>query len=207
MKCKRMLLLVTTTVAMLIAAVMAWAADLLITGPISGIQNYDSPEGIIVDDAVLAPTAVVTATSTYEVYLKPGTSIQGGARLVITMRDNDGLPNRCEMIYFGNLDQNPDDDYDGDQLTNAQECQLDTDPTDNNPDTDGDGLPDWWEVQFFGLNLNAGRNDDPDGDGISNFVEHKLGTDPTVVNEKGPGLHYKYDKLGRIIKIDRIPGR
>ena len=93
--------------------------------------------------------------------------------MVITMRDNDGLSNRCEMTYFGNLDQNPNDDYDGDQLLNYQECELGTNPTDNNPDTDDDGLPDWWEVRFFGLSLDQGRNDDADNDGISNFIEYK----------------------------------
>jgi len=45
-------------------------------------------------------------------------------------------------------------------------------------DTDHDGLPDWWEMQYFG-NLSHGPNDDPDGDGSTNLAEFLAGTDPT----------------------------
>jgi len=45
-------------------------------------------------------------------------------------------------------------------------------------DTDGDGLPDDWEMFYFG-NLDQGANDDPDSDGISNLAEYRAGTDPT----------------------------
>ena len=44
-------------------------------------------------------------------------------------------------------------------------------------DSDGDGLPDDWEMQYFG-NLLAGPGDDPDGDGQDNFTEFAFGTDP-----------------------------
>jgi ELWxxDGT repeat protein len=43
-------------------------------------------------------------------------------------------------------------------------------------DTDGDGLPDWWETKFFsGV---ASREEDPDGDGMTNWQESRAGTDP-----------------------------
>jgi len=45
-------------------------------------------------------------------------------------------------------------------------------------DSDGDGLPDWWELQYFG-NLNQGANDDPDGDGVTNLQEYQQGRNPT----------------------------
>jgi hypothetical protein len=45
-------------------------------------------------------------------------------------------------------------------------------------DSDGDGLPDWWEMLYFG-NLNQGTNDDPDGDGITNLQEYLEGRNPT----------------------------
>jgi hypothetical protein len=45
-------------------------------------------------------------------------------------------------------------DRDGDGLTDAEEALLGTDP--NNPDTDGDGLPDGWEVHGInGIDLRA----------------------------------------------------
>jgi len=42
------------------------------------------------------------------------------------------------------------------------------------PDTDGDGLPDWWEKLHFGGPTAANPNDDPDGDGLTNIQEYEL---------------------------------
>lgn len=44
-------------------------------------------------------------------------------------------------------------------------------------DTDGDGLADAWERQYFG-SLSARPGDDADGDGISNLREYQAGTNP-----------------------------
>lgn len=58
--------------------------------------------------------------------------------------DADGLPDEWEMQYFGNLNQGPDDDPDGDGLTNIIEYRYGLNPTvaDSQDDSDGDGLPD-----------------------------------------------------------------
>ncbi|MFQ6128078.1 MAG: hypothetical protein ACE5QW_04165 [Thermoplasmata archaeon] len=50
-------------------------------------------------------------------------------------------------------------------------------------DTDQDGLPDWWELEYFG-NLNYGADDDPDNDDFTNLEEFEAGTDPTDPNDK-----------------------
>jgi len=52
--------------------------------------------------------------------------------------------------------------------------------TANGVDSDGDGLPDNWEVAY-GLNPNnaADANQDPDGDGLTNWQEFQQGTSPT----------------------------
>jgi spore germination protein YaaH len=46
-------------------------------------------------------------------------------------------------------------------------------------DTDDDGIPDWWAIQYFGGATACNPNADPDGDGFTNYQEYRLGTDPT----------------------------
>lgn len=45
-------------------------------------------------------------------------------------------------------------------------------------DTDNDGIPDAWEMQYFG-NLNQTASGDFDGDGVSNLMEYLQGRNPT----------------------------
>src|SRR5262245_25819064 len=59
--------------------------------------------------------------------------------------DNDGLPDEWELRHFGNLNQGPNGDPDGDGLTNLQELAAGTNP--NLADSDGDGYSDGVEVQ------------------------------------------------------------
>lgn len=77
-------------------------------------------------------------------------------------------------------------DWDGDGLTNAEEQQQGTDMT--RADSDGDGLPDGWEVNH-GLNPNSGgdANADPDGDGLTNAQEYARGTNPNSADTDGDG--------------------
>ena len=53
--------------------------------------------------------------------------------------------------------------------------QLST-PTD--PDSNGDGIPDSWGIQYFGQAV-VSSSEDPDGDDNSNLMEYLAGTDPT----------------------------
>ncbi len=46
-------------------------------------------------------------------------------------------------------------------------------------DTDGNGLPDWWELKYFGVLTGTDPNADPDHDGASNLFEYLTGTNPT----------------------------
>jgi len=46
-------------------------------------------------------------------------------------------------------------------------------------DTDNDGLPDWWEMKYFG-NLNQTAEGDPDADSLSNMQEYLLGSNPNA---------------------------
>jgi subtilisin family serine protease len=46
-------------------------------------------------------------------------------------------------------------------------------------DTDGNGLPDWWEQQYFGQLTGTDPTADPDHDGQDNLAEFLAGTNPT----------------------------
>jgi len=106
--------------------------------------------------------------------------------------DHDSLPDWWENQYFGTLDYGPDDDPDNDGLTNLEEYYLSTHPA--NPDTDGDGLPDSWEVNHdLDPNDSTGDNGaegDPDNDGYTNLEEYQGGSDPKN-EESVPSTHFQ----------------
>ena len=69
------------------------------------------------------------------------------------------------------------------------------------PDSDGDGLPDEWEIQHFG-NTAALRDGDNDGDGVSNYIEYKINTDPAdFASRPDTGMYCNYDDTGRMIAV------
>jgi hypothetical protein len=62
-------------------------------------------------------------------------------------------------------------------LSNAT-AYVQTDTIAPGADSNGDGIPDAWELQNFGT-INIDPNADPDGDGQSNLQEYLAGTNPT----------------------------
>lgn len=74
-------------------------------------------------------------------------------------------------------------DDDGDGLTNLQELELGTSPT--NPDTDGDGLTDREEVQVYGTNP---LKQDTDEDGLPDGLEVQMGTSPLRIDSDGDSI-------------------
>jgi hypothetical protein len=106
-------------------------------------------------------------------------------------------------------------DHSGDGLTAAQEARYslerfnDTeraivdglDPLD--PDTDGDGTSDAWEVRNDLDPLDGGDADrDPDGDGLPNAEEFEWGSDPLAEDTDGDGLLDGEEVEGWTITVD-----
>lgn len=67
-------------------------------------------------------------------------------------------------------------------FTSATAADLD----DRLSDTDGDGMPDWWEDLFFDGEAEPG--DDPDGDGLSNLYEYYCDTNPRDIDSDNDGI-------------------
>ena len=88
-------------------------------------------------------------------------------------------------------------DADGDGL------RGDLDPDDKTADTDGDGLPDAFEVQDFRLNPRKG---DTDSDGLPDYQEMRRGTRPDRADTDGDGLADNDEIVGwELVYVDANP--
>jgi len=79
-----------------------------------------------------------------------------------------------------------DPDSDGDGLVDWWELDNGMNPT--NVDTDADGLPDGWEVEYGTGATNASANLDADGDGLGNMFEYRHGLRPDLPDTDGDGV-------------------
>lgn len=70
-------------------------------------------------------------------------------------------------------------------------------------DSDGDGLPDDWEIMHFGNITSNDGSGDADGDGLNNRLEFLVRTNPVLADSDSDGfddfaeLHLGYDPLNR----------
>ena len=101
--------------------------------------------------------------------------------------DEDNLTNAQER-QLGTDPQGPDTDNDG--LDDDVEIALGIDPL--NPDTDGDGLLDGYEVNVLG---SSPLLHDTDGDGLDDNEEDVLGTNPNNDDTDGDGMGDKWEHL------------
>lgn len=107
---------------------------------------------------------------------------QGPDNNVQADTDADKLPDAFEDFYFGNLAGGPASDPDGDFSSNRDELLFGSDPSDasSSPnDLDADGLPDAWELNFFG-DLDELPGGDPDGDFALNSEELDASSNPAL---------------------------
>ncbi|MER2493058.1 hypothetical protein [Catenovulum sediminis] len=64
------------------------------------------------------------------------------------------------------------------QAKRSQHIQIDLYVSKPPVDTDGDGLPDSWELGYFGDTTSAIADNDEDEDGLTNLEEYQLSSDP-----------------------------
>ena len=112
------------------------------------------------------------------------------ARTPLLWRDNNhnGTVDPGENSYQCNpfVWQRQSTDTDSDGLTDIREQGLGTNIV--NPDTDGDLIPDGWEVDHDLNPLNPGDGTgNPDNDGLTNLEEYIYNTDPKVADTDHDG--------------------
>jgi len=85
------------------------------------------------------------------------------------------------------------------------------------PDSNGTGMPDWWQMQYFG-NLNQLPTGDFDNDGVDNLDEYLEGTNPANAASYNPRLYVQslhgyvvaspaqpYYTMGQVVTLTAIP--
>ncbi len=105
--------------------------------------------------------------------------------------DSDGMPDLYESGHpcLALAATDAAEDSDGDAVTNIAEMRAGTDPC--NADTDGDGLPDGWELKYQPCTSPLAPNTpsaDPDADGLTNVAESQAGTNPCAADTDGDGV-------------------
>ena len=141
------------------------------TGSTFSFTPVVNPAAITISNAAISGGGA-TATLTFT------TAVGNGGPFVLVATNGAGSSSAFSSAANTLTILQPGLDNDNDGLTNAQELALGTDPL--NPDTDGDGMPDGWEVKY-GLNPLSAADAavDTDNDGLTNLQEYNLGTDPT----------------------------
>lgn len=149
------------------------------TGGGNGVTGYLYQNGVKIDSASIAGTDGTGVTRTFYVNAAAGDKFD----LVLSPAGADGIQN---------------DGQDGSFNSMVVDTTLPGVPRQPNgaifipagsPDTDGDGLADFWEQVYFPGNLAAmNGTGDNDADGVTNKQEQDRGLDPTKPDTDGDGL-------------------
>ena len=113
---------------------------------------------------------------------------------------------QLKMVFSFDLDGfTPNEDVDGDGVSNTDELQAGLDPF-HRSDGDADGMWDDWEVFHFG-NLNHQPGTIEDGGTLTNKEQAELGLNPLINEADLPALraNYTYDLVGRLTGASGVP--
>jgi hypothetical protein len=135
------------------------------TNPTNGLDSSSDPDG-----------DTLSNSNEYAIGTNPGSDDS----------DNDGMPDGWEAQYMPHLSPTNHDAASGystapdyDLLSNFDEYEQGSDPT--NLDSDGDGMIDGWEFHYASvLSLTNGTDgtNDPDSDGLTNVEEFDIWNGP-----------------------------
>lgn len=110
-----------------ILAINVRADDRYLTGLLaSGV--YEGDNIITQNDCVIGAGSDVKFVARNSITLNPGFRVESGGLFSAMLDDNDGLPNEWELTYFGTLGFGPNDNPDGDGVSNYLEYRLHTNP-------------------------------------------------------------------------------
>jgi hypothetical protein len=108
----------------------------------------------------------------------PGTGIVTNNPLLFS--DGIHLQSTNSPCYNAGSTNAPTEDWDGDARPWGGAVDI---GADEYADTDNDGLPDYWENEYFGGPTNADPTADGDGDGLVNSLEFQYDLNPLVAND------------------------
>ena len=113
--------------------------------------------------------------------------------------DGDGVGNVIEVLYEG-TDPYVSEGGGGETGFSAQQSGMGPEELSFSAvvapasfDADGDGMPDWWEIENGLDPLSDNAGEDADGDGVSNVQEYELGLNPLNADTDDDGLTDGYE--------------
>jgi len=148
-----------------------------------GTTNADAAQDVFIS-RILPDNSVISArwgnSSSYEVI---ASVIVNGSTLIACGQATFNGTRRGIISFFDIADSDEDgviDSIESEKGTNS-----------SNKDTDGDGLPDWFEITFELDPLSNDAGGDKDGDGLTNADEYRFSTNPSVKDSDGDGTDDK----------------
>ncbi len=156
---------------------------------------WDCPQPITLEDG---STITVSYSNFCGTSVWPGEgNINADPKFVDAVKRDFRLTRLSPCIDAGVADNAPPDDFDGNARPKAGGFDMGAfeSPYWAFVDTDGDSLPDGWEINYFHSIEEEGAQDDFDNDGAKNITEYELGTNPASRDSDDDGLHDGWELL------------